>query len=219
MEEEKEGQKLGLLLRSMMKERSLSMRKMSTLTGMDTGTISRIINGKQPAKPHHLQRFSNCLGIPLETLFEAAGFSLNKQRNEGSSDILSSVDVIQKILESSKLFDQPFTTELVEKELSNYEKYAGTEEGQRIIREEFQGKVEKVGGVGPFIEQLKDMHQQFLQGNVTEGERAILGSAVLYFILSTDIIPDYIFPIGYLDDAIAVQLIMDRLSRMKDTTG
>jgi uncharacterized membrane protein YkvA (DUF1232 family) len=35
-----------------------------------------------------------------------------------------------------------------------------------------------------------------------------MGSALLYFILPVDVIPDYIFPIGYLDDAIAVQLVL-----------
>ena len=34
-------------------------------------------------------------------------------------------------------------------------------------------------------------------------KRSIIGSALLYFILSTDIIPDYVFPFGYLDDTIA----------------
>ncbi len=32
-------------------------------------------------------------------------------------------------------------------------------------------------------------------------ERCILGSVLLYFVLATDVIPDYVFPIGYLDDA------------------
>jgi uncharacterized membrane protein YkvA (DUF1232 family) len=74
--------------------------------------------------------------------------------------------------------------------------------------------VKQVGGVGPFIEHLKQMHTKFLEGDITKAERDILGSALLYFILSTDIIPDYVFPIGYLDDAIAVQLVLNRLSQM-----
>ena len=57
-----------------------------------------------------------------------------------------------------------------------------------------------------FIEQLTDMYQQFCNETISKEERAVLGSALLYFILSTDIIPDYLFPIGYLDDAIAVEL-------------
>lgn len=40
-----------------------------------------------------------------------------------------------------------------------------------------------------------------------------MGSALIYFILSVDVIPDYIFPIGYLDDAVAVQLVLNALMK------
>lgn len=38
---------LGLLLRELLKDRSLSMRKLSELSKIDTATISRVINGKE----------------------------------------------------------------------------------------------------------------------------------------------------------------------------
>ncbi len=69
-----------------------------------------------------------------------------------------------------------------------------------------------------FIEQLTDMYQQFCNETISKEERAVLGSALLYFILSTDIIPDYLFPIGYLDDAIAVELAKEKLLEMKRKT-
>lgn len=210
---------LGSMLKSLLKERSLSMRKLSALTGIDTATISRIINGKQQARPKHLQQIASCLGVPTDRLFGAAGFDVGKQGNdELHSDFHTSVDQIQKILSTYNLFNQEYTMVRVKKELANYEQYALTEEGQRIIIEDFQEKVKQVGGVGPFIEHLKQMHTKFLQGNVTKAERAILGSALLYFILSTDIIPDYVFPIGYLDDAIAVQLVLNRLSQINNNS-
>ncbi|MEI2428252.1 helix-turn-helix transcriptional regulator, partial [Priestia megaterium] len=61
-------QSLGLLLRSLLKENALSMRKLSSLTGIDTATISRIINGKQQANLHHLKQFAHYLNTPLEAL-------------------------------------------------------------------------------------------------------------------------------------------------------
>ena len=73
----------------------------------------------------------------------------------------------------------------------------------------------QVGGAGPFIEQLKQMHEQFCADDITPDERTILGSALLYFIIATDVIPDYVFPIGYLDDAIAVRLVLNRLAQLK----
>ena len=53
MAEEKLDEKLGLYLKKMLQEHSLSMRKFSELTDIDTATISRIINGKRKANPAH----------------------------------------------------------------------------------------------------------------------------------------------------------------------
>jgi uncharacterized membrane protein YkvA (DUF1232 family) len=56
------------------------------------------------------------------------------------------------------------------------------------------------------------MYLEYCDEKTSAAKRSILGSALLYFILPTDIIPDYVFPIGYLDDAIAVQLVMNQLT-------
>jgi uncharacterized membrane protein YkvA (DUF1232 family)/DNA-binding Xre family transcriptional regulator len=207
---------LGITLKTLLKERSLSMRKLAALTGMDTATISRIVNGKQQAKPEHLQQFATHLGVPLEQLFRAAGFEVGSGKSERDSDIHESIDSIKNVLLSSNLFDHQFTMEHVQKELAKYEQYALTEEGKNIIFENFQTKIESVNGAGPFIDQLRSMYELFCQETITTEKRAILGSALLYFILSTDIIPDYAFPFGYLDDAIAVQLVLNRLSQKID---
>lgn len=208
--------KLGLLLKITLRERSLSMHKLSELTGIDTATISRIANGKQPANPNHLQKFARTLNIPIEQLLLTAGYNIEPSRYRSKSDIHTVVDAIQSVLKSSNLIDLLYITERIEQELSKYEQYAQTEEGQQIIRADFAAKVNQVSGTGPFIDQLKQMHQQFCLDGIPINERAILGSALLYFILSTDIIPDYVFPIGYLDDAIAVNLVLNRLSQIKN---
>ncbi|HDX9589105.1 TPA: DUF1232 domain-containing protein [Bacillus pseudomycoides] len=204
-------QNLGLLLRALLKEHSLSMRKLSVLTGIDTATISRIVNGKQQPKLNHLQQFAYHLNTSLEKLIEATGLEVNKKQEELQSDIYYSIDSIKEILESFKLVDTQFTMERIKQELVKYEQYAQTEEGHQIIYKDFKTKVEQVGSVGPFIDQLKQMYIEYCDDTTSITKRAILGSALLYFILSTDIIPDYVFPIGYLDDAIAVQLVMNRL--------
>lgn len=207
---------LGLLLKTTLQKRSLSMHKLSELTGIDTATISRIASGKQPANTNHLQKFAHALNIPIERLLFAAGYDIGTSRRESESGIHTVVDDIQSVLKSCNLFNQQQSiTDQIEQELSKYEQYAQTEEGRRIIREDFPAKVNQVSGAGPFIDQLKQMHQQFCTDGIPTNERAILGSALLYFILSVDIIPDYVFPIGYLDDAIAVSLVLNRLSQIK----
>jgi uncharacterized membrane protein YkvA (DUF1232 family) len=189
------------------------MRKLSELTEIDIATISRIINGKQQAKLKHLQHFAYHLNITLEKLIKAAGYDIDGKPEERQSNIHYSVDMIQDILKSYKLVDTEFTISRVKQELAKYEQYAQTEEGHQIICRDFQTKVEQVGSGGPFIEQLRKMYIKYFDEATLITERTILGSALLYFILSTDIIPDYVFPIGYLDDAIAVQLVMNRLAK------
>lgn len=207
---------LGSVLRALMKERSLSMRKLASLTGIDTATISRIANGKQQAKPDHLRQFALHLGVPLETLFRAAGYEIGVSAGGGPSSWHESVDSIQRVLQTSNFIDPQFTAEHVRKELSKYEQYALTEEGERTIRDGFRSKIDGVGGAGPFIDQLRSLYELFEGDATPSNKRAIAGGALLYFILSADIIPDYAFPFGYLDDAIAVQLTLDRLAEMAE---
>ncbi|MFL7941146.1 DUF1232 domain-containing protein [Priestia sp. TSO9] len=203
-------QSLGLLLRSLLKENALSMRKLSSLTGIDTATISRIINGKQQANLHHLKQFAHYLNTPLEALIDPAG--ANNTENEVETGIHYSIDKIQEILKSFNIVDTNFTIERVEQELTKYKQYAQTDEGHSMICNNFQTKIEQVGSVGTFIDQLKQMYLEYCDEKTSDTKRSILGSALLYFILPTDIIPDYVFPIGYLDDAIAVQLVMNQLA-------
>lgn len=204
---------LGETLIALLKARSLSMRKLSTLSGIDTATISRIVNGKQKPKASHLERFAMHLGVPASKLLQAAGFGSMMQEEQPYTNIQATIASITEILQASKLIGHPFRLEDVEQELSKYEPYALTEEGQRIILNDFPMKLASINGAGPFIEELKRLYEQFCADEVTLEKRAIIGSALLYFVLSADVIPDYVFPIGYLDDAIAVQLVLARLYR------
>ncbi|PDY48696.1 DUF1232 domain-containing protein [Bacillus pseudomycoides] len=209
--------KLGTLLKKLLKERALSMRQLGTLTNIDPSTISRIINGKQQAKQKHLQKFAECLQVPMQVLYDSMHTDFPYEKKE-KTDMYTSIDAIQQTLQSSNLFDYDYTTTRVKQELESYERYAQTTEGQKRIHESFSTKLQQIDSTGPFIEQLTDMYHQFCKESIPFQERAIIGSALLYFVLSTDIIPDYIFPIGYLDDAIAVELAKEKLAEMRKKT-
>ena len=56
------------------------------------------------------------------------------------------------------------------------------------------------------------MFERFRSKNGTSAELVVMGSVLIYFIISVDVIPDYTFPLGYLDDAIAVKLALNLLS-------
>lgn len=202
---------LGLFLKDLLREKSLSMRKLSELTDIDPATISRIISGKRKATPEHLRKMAECLEVPIMELFQAAGYPVEKKPD--SDDIYSSLDNIQKILESSNLLEHPFSIEQLESELEKYQQFAETVEGEETIRKNFGEKLGKLGSIGPFISRLKDMFETFISKKATAHQLAIMGSALLYFIVPVDVIPDYIFPIGYLDDAIAVHLVSQLLSK------
>ena len=57
------------------------------------------------------------------------------------------------------------------------------------------------------------MYERFSLKKGTPKEIALVGGGLLYFILSLDLIPHYFFPIGYLDDAMAVQIVLNFFKR------
>ncbi|MFF2479836.1 DUF1232 domain-containing protein [Paenibacillus sp. NPDC058071] len=204
---------LGFMLKALMRQHGLSMRKLSELTGIQTATISRIVNGKQTAQIRHLQQFSTVFQVPMKELLEATGLEIESGSiQEGEQDSL--INLIQDTLKHASLLDYDHIVPSIQLELDRYERYALTEEGHQLITNKFTSKAQQVDGMGPFIDQLMRMHKQYEDIHITEDERAILGSVLLYFILSTDVIPDYIFPIGYLDDAIAIKLGLNRLAKV-----
>lgn len=209
-----ENHTLEQLLKKLLKQRSMSMRNLSEYTKIDAATISRIINGKRKATPEHLRKIAKCLEISATDLFVAAGYfeePINTKK-EPSDDLLSSIDTIQKILESANLLDNKFSLDRVKNQLAKYEEFSMTLEGRENILKCFKKKLQKVGSIGPFITQLKEMYKKFRLKKGTPYQLAIIGGALLYFIVPVDVIPDFVFPIGYLDDALAVQLVLASLS-------
>lgn len=189
----------------------MSMRHLALLTGINVGTISKMVTGKQRVNPEYLQKMAHHLSVPTEVLFKAAGFDLGIPAVRGED---TSLETIREIVKHTGLDTQQFSKNAIEQELLKYESYAKTKEGQELIVDKFPGKRIQISGTGPFVEYLDEMYRLYLQTEISEEERAVLGSGLLYFVLATDTIPDFIFPIGYLDDALAVQITRDRLSRL-----
>lgn len=195
------------LVKRQLAERSLSLRKFSELVEVDAATISRILNGKRKANPEHLRRFARGLGMPESELFAAAGYPTQL----APSEFFESIDHIQEVLDPDRLRYRDFSIEGVKKELEKYERYSQTDEGQATVLRRFAEKLREVGGAGPFIHQLKALFRKFRVRQGSRVERALIGSALLYFIIPTDCIQDHLFPIGYIDDALAVKLVVHAL--------
>ncbi|WP_067727464.1 DUF1232 domain-containing protein [Oceanobacillus damuensis] len=203
----------GILLRKLLEEKSLSMRKLSELTEIDTATISRIINGKRKANLHHMQQFADSLDVPVTRLMEAAGYQANKNKaeptlaNEGNSTF----QTLKTMLETSNIYEYDFSMKKINQQIVEYQEYSQTEQGKKTILTQFNEKLKKVGSIGPYINHLEEMFSKFKSHKGSPHELALMGSALIYFIFMIDLVPDYIFPIGYLDDAIVVQTVIQSL--------
>ncbi|EXG83750.1 hypothetical protein K413DRAFT_0449 [Clostridium sp. ASBs410] len=198
---------LGAIINAAAAKQSLSLRKLSALSGISASSISRIISGKQAANMHHLQQFSKYLDVPIEQLLRAVGVKVGSNISPNSEFIIK---IIQDILQSYSIELDDVIVDM-QKELKKYEQYAKTEAGKELIHSGFNSKIKELNGEGIIIEQLKRLYELFCSADIDPCIHPIIGSALLYLILTPDVIPDYVFPIGYLDDAIAVSLTVSRL--------
>lgn len=205
-EGKQEENRLGGLIKTSLRAKSLSMRKLGGMTGLDAASISRIVNGKQQPKLEHLHLFAQHLEIPIQELLSAAGFEAKETKDD--------ISELRNALKGSGIHVENMADQ-IRKELHKYEAYAQTEEGRELIESSFLPKLEQLRSRGYYIDQLKDLYGEYGSGRLPEPERHVIGSALLYFVLSTDIIPDFSFPFGYIDDAIAVGIVMDRLKAMR----
>lgn len=201
----------GEFLSSILQDRNLSIRKLSKQCGIDHATISKIMNGKRKINLKHLEKLAVGLDLELAILMKAAGYDMETKK-EKSSDIQVALQNIQQLIESSNLYHGNFTLEKMEQEIANYKNYSQTEEGKNTILNHFNEKLQKTGGIGPYIENLKWMFHRFIEEKGSSLQIGLMGGALLYFIVTTDLLPDYLFPIGYLDDALVAQTVSQQLN-------
>lgn len=206
----------GTFLRHELEKANLSMRKFSKLCGLNPATISRLVSGKQRPRPEHLSKMAQVLEIPTLQLWKAAGYEVFSD-DPASFDTspLDKEDTTETVADQKKPYSFPEIENLdvnhIMTELQKYRGYASTPEGKTIIATNFHQKVDQVSGIGPFLEKLNTMYGLYMDDNTEQGIKQLIGSALLYFILATDIIPDYMFPVGYLDDAIAIDIVWKEL--------
>jgi len=218
-----EDNSIGTYLRSKLNQTGMSMRKLAQESGVDPSTISRIITGNQRPRPDHLVKIAPVLKLTLLELWQAAGYikdeHLKGEPGDRSQTTLHSYGANkEKVLQSKIVFNsctlpsiEGLDPEHIIAELDKYRIYAQTAEGQETITQNFNKKLDQIKGVGPFINKLQTMYTLYLDEETGLEMKHIIGSALLYFILPTDIIPDYLFPIGYIDDAMATDLIWHQI--------
>ncbi|TWT26000.1 helix-turn-helix domain-containing protein [Planomicrobium sp. CPCC 101110] len=208
--------RLGSLLRDAMEQRNYSIRQLAELTSIDKATVSRIMNGKRKPTLQHLKKLSAALEIPFNDLVEAIDYEADttasrkkhgKQSHSGPIPA-AEVELLQK---SIQLHEPSITIDKLAAELETFEEYTKTHEGKSMVKDGFDAKVNHFGNVGTYIQQLKIWHRKFLLAEGSKKELAVMGGALLYFILPLDLLHDYIFAVGYLDDCLAIQLAGNKL--------
>lgn len=211
---------LGVLLKRVLNEKSLSIGKLSVLSGIDKATISRIINNKQKANINHLEKISSSLDISLEELLDSIGYRVKKNHLEDNSIkeliIGENYNEIESLIKLTNYLKDSNLEKTILSELKKYKEFAKTDEGKNLIHEGFEDKVKSTKGSGVFLEKLEQMYKLFTLKSTPEEEKALIGSALLYFITATDIIPDFIVPIGFLDDYIAMNLVTTSINEYKN---
>lgn len=199
---------LDAVIKSAMAEQALSLRRLSELCRLSPSTVSRILNQKQAANIKHLEAFSKHLQLPLSTLLRVSGWDVDEHANKNANECLN---LMNDILDPYGVKIEDINDE-IKKELKKYEHYANTAAGKEAIINGFLPKINEIKGEGAIIDQLNKLFQLYCADKTETQIRSIAGSALLYLILTPDVIPDYAFPLGYLDDAIAVVLTVKRLS-------
>lgn len=198
-------------VKNLLRDRSMSMRQLALLSGIHVATISKMLSRKQRVNPEYLQKIAYHLSVSPAELFNAAGFDIESSTTEHPNISLIN---IQQILQHVGFKADQLNKQSIERELMKYDGYAKTSEGYELILEKFPDKRKQISGSGPFVDDLDDMFERYVNSETSKEEQVILGSGLLYFVLATDAIPDFMFPIGYLDDALAIQITRERLSSL-----
>lgn len=199
-------EKLHQFMKDEMKCRDMTLRMFSKAVNIDHATLSKIMNGKRKANINHVQKLSDNLSADFDFLLESAGF-----KGAGKDELEQTWIAVQKVVKDMTDIEESISYKRVNEEISYFETYSGTDEGSKRIHSEFDDKIKETSGIGKYTEQLKIMYGYFINDKGTLKSQLLVGAALLYFIVTTDLLPDYLLPVGLLDDAFIVQVILQRL--------
>lgn len=215
MEQHSEVESFGNLLKALLKEKSISMGELSKKSGIDKSTISRIANNKQKPNINHLEKIAIHLNVNLEELLKASGYEFKNSNNKQIFNIDSDFSNFDDVLGFANLINDKNFNGNIEKELSKCELYVQTDEGKKLLFDNFSKKIDSIEKQGQFTDRLRDMYAEFCTGKLEIKQYLLIGSMLLYFVISTDVIPDFVFPIGFMDDLVALNMVTKLLRKDK----
>ncbi|MGA8941817.1 MAG: DUF1232 domain-containing protein [Thermoactinomyces sp.] len=100
--------------------------------------------------------------------------------------------------------------------LGNLKQRALSREGEKTIIDQFNDKIARAGGIQAVVHKLKVLYNYFRDPRISKMKKGLAGAALLYFILPTDVIFDWLPLLGYVDDMTAVLFVWRLLSKELD---
>lgn len=186
--------------------RKVSLRELDRLTGINHATLSKIMNGKRKINLDHLHRLSEGLDISVNELL-----SVLQNHDRTDEDLIENLEAVQKLVKTTHPEIDTVTLTQIYAAAEKYANESMTPQGKREISEELRIKLRQSSTAGSFMKNIQKMYNNFITMNGTPKDIALMGGALLYFIVTTDLIPDYLLPVGLLDDALIVQAISQRM--------
>ena len=93
----------------------------------------------------------------------------------------------------------------------NIETEDNYEERKKFVEENLWAKVERLGKKISFAKDIMALYNYFMDARVSWHRKAIVVSALIYFIVPIDAIPDITPLIGYMDDLGVITALMKYL--------
>ncbi len=209
------------VLRERLAASGLSLRALARAAGVSHSSVSRLLRGRARPTPGLLLALAGPLHCPPALLLHAAGLARPPVGDGDGPTAPHPLSVPSaEPWDSLRAFGlEPVPAELpaaVRERLARLREYAATPEAVELAREGLQRKISALGARGPVIERLQALGRLYLDGGdgAPPAARLAAGGAVLYFLLGVDAIDDYLFPIGYLDDALAIALTEAEVHRL-----
>ena len=195
-------------------ENNLSLRKFSKIVDIPTSTLSRIINSKQKPSITHIKKLSKFIPLFLNSFLNN-----DLSSKDINIDITNTQDIqnneLYNILKFSQFADSKKLNQEINSQFNKCKEYAKTQAGINMIKSDFDRKIKEINGVGPLIDSLENLYSRYILENPSSTKALIIGAVLLYFIIPLDVIPDYLFGIGYIDDLLLLQFELSVLDKLK----
>ena len=195
-------------------ENNLSLRKFSKIVDIPTSTLSRIINSKQKPSITHIKKLSKFIPLFLNSFLNDDLSSKDINIDITNTQALQNNE-LYNILKFSQFADSKKLNQEINNQFNKCKEYAKTQDGINMIKSDFDRKIKEINGVGPLIDSLENLYSRYILENPSSTKALIIGAVLLYFIIPLDVIPDYLFGIGYIDDMLLLQFELSVLDKLK----